>query len=354
MPTNDVVLSDEQRRELRSIAHSRSLPAGYVFRARLILMLAEGASFSTIKQQLRTTAPTISRWKARFLHSGMDGLDTHHPGQSASVLTPSLRARILSATRKKPADGSTHWSCRKLALVLGVSKDTVHRAWNEAGLKPHRLERYMASDDPDFESKAADIIGLYMNPPRHAAVFCVDEKTAIQALDRLDPVLPLSPGRAERHGFEYYRHGTLSLYAALDTASGRVHGKTAARHTSREFVAFLKEVVSLCPRHKQIHIILDNLSAHKTTLVREFLEQNPRVHFHFTPTYSSWLNQVELWFSRIERDVIARGVFTSVPDLARKLRRYINAYSANARPFQWKYSDPTRRIRSNEFTATGH
>jgi hypothetical protein len=193
----------------------------------------------------------------------------------------------------------------------------------------------MASDDPEFESKAADIIGLYLNPPQHAAVFCVDEKTAIQALDRLDPVLPLSPGRAERHGFEYYRHGPLSLYAALDTATGRVHGKTAARHTSRDFVAFLHEVVSLCPPHQQIHIILDNLSAHKTALVREFLEQNPRVQFHFTPTYSSWLNQVEIWFSRIERDVIARGVFTSVPDLARKLRRYINAYSANARPIQW-------------------
>jgi transposase len=354
MPTNDVVLSEEQRVELSSIAQSRSLPAGYVFRARLILMLAEGASFNTIKRQLRTTAPTISRWKSRFIDSGLDGLDTHHPGQSARVMTPALRARILSATRKKPSDGSTHWSCRKLAAVLGVGKDTVHRTWKEAGLKPHRLERYMASDDPDFESKAADIIGLYLNPPRHAAVFCVDEKTAIQALDRQDPVLPLSPGRAERHGFEYYRHGTLSLYAALDTASGRVHGKTTARHTSREFVAFLKEVVSLCPRHKQIHIILDNLSAHKTTLVREFLEQNPQVHFHFTPTYSSWLNQVELWFARIERDVITRGIFTSVSDLARKLRRYINAYSANARPFQWKYSDPTRRIRSNEFTATGH
>jgi hypothetical protein len=144
------------------------------------------------------------------------------------------------------------------------------------------------------------------------------------------------------------------LYVALDTASGRVHGKTAARHTSREFVAFLQEVVSLCPRHKQIHIILDNLSAHKTTLVRGFLEQNPRVHFHFTPTYSSWLNQVELWFARFERDVIARGIFTSVSDLARKLRRYINAYSANARPFHWKYADPTRRIRTNELTATGH
>jgi hypothetical protein len=210
------------------------------------------------------------------------GLDTNHPGQSASVLTPKLRARILSTTRKKPKDGSTHWSCRKLAAALGVSKDAVHRVWKEAGLRPHRLERYMASDDPDFEAKAADIIGLYLSPPQHAAVFCVDEKTAIQALDRLDPVLPLSPGRAERHGFEYYRHGTLSLYAALDTATGRVHGKTARRHTSRDFVVFLKEVAALCPPDQQIHIILDNLSAHKTALVQEFLEQHPRVRFHFT------------------------------------------------------------------------
>jgi len=354
MPTNDVLLNKDQRVELSQIAQSRSLPSGYVFRARLILLLDEGASYNTIKQQLQTTAPTISRWKVRFLRSGIDGLDTRHPGQSATVLTPALRAKILSATRKKPQDGSTHWSCRKLAAVLGVSKDVVHRTWKEAGLKPHRLERYMASDDPNFETKAADIIGLYLNPPRHAAVFCVDEKTAIQALDRLDPVLPLSPGRAERHGFEYFRHGTLSLYAALDTATGRVHGKTTARHTSREFIAFLQEIVALCPSNKQIHIILDNLSAHKTTLVQEFLQQNPRVHFHFTPTYSSWLNQVELWFAKIEREVIARGIFTSVSDLAHKLRRYINAYSANARPFRWKYSNPTRHIRSNEFTATGH
>ena len=354
MATREMLLSEEQSKELSSIAQSRSLPAGYVFRTRLILMLAEGATFSMIQKQLRTTAPTIIRWKQRFLAAGLDGLDTSHPGQTASVLTPKLRARILAATRKQPKDGSTHWSCRKLAAALGVSKDAVHRVWKEAGLKPHRLERYMASDDPDFETKAADIIGLYLNPPRHAAVFCVDEKTAIQALDRLDPVLPLSPGRAERHGFEYYRHGTLSLYAALDTATGRVHGKTAARHTSRDFVAFLKEVVSLCPPDQQIHIILDNLSAHKTALVGQFLEQNPRVQFHFTPTYSSWLNQVESWFAKIEREVIARGVFTSVPDLARKLRRYINAYSANAQPIRWKYSDPSRRIRSNEFSATGH
>jgi transposase len=354
MSIDSVVLNEEQQLELTRIAQSRSLPAGYVFRARLILMLAEGASFSTIKRRLGTTAPTVIRWKQRFVAAGLDGLDTSHPGQPASVLTPKLRARILSATRRQPKDGSTHWSCRKLAAALGVSKDAVHRVWKEAGLKPHRLERYMISDDPEFETKAADIIGLYLTPPQHAAVFCVDEKTAIQALDRLDPVLPLSPGRVERHGFEYYRHGTLSLYAALETATGRVHGKTAARHTSQDFIVFLKEVVALCPPRQKIHIILDNLSAHKTKLVQQFLEQNPRVSFHFTPTYSSWLNQVELWFAKIERDVIARGVFTSVPDLARKLRRYINAYSANARPIRWRYSDTNRRIRSNEFTATGH
>ena len=188
------------------------------------------------------------------------------------MLTAKLRARVLAATRKPPKDGSTHWSCRKLAAALGLSKDAVHRVWREAGLKPHRLERYMASDDPDFETKAADIIGLYLNPPQHAAVFCVNEKTAIQALDRLDPVLPLSPGRIERHGFEYYRHGTLSLYAALETATGSVHGKTAARHTSQDFVAFLEEVVAQCPAKQQIHIILDNLSAHKTQLVNRFLQ----------------------------------------------------------------------------------
>jgi transposase len=222
---SEVPLTSNQRSELSSIAQSRSLPAGYVFRAKLILMLADGASFNTVKHRLQTSAPTIIRWKQRFLQSGLDGLDTYHPGQKATVLTPALRARILSATRKKPSDGSTHWSCRKLATALGVSKDAVHRVWKEAGLKPHRLERYLASDDPEFESKAADIIGLYLRPPQHAAVFCVDEKTAIQALDRLDPVLPLSPGRAERHGFEYYRHGTLSLYAALDTKTGRVHGR---------------------------------------------------------------------------------------------------------------------------------
>lgn len=348
-----IQLNEAEQRELTSIAQSRALPAGYVFRARLILMLHEGATFRMIRERLGTTNPTIIRWKERFLAEGMDGLDTSHPGQKPYRLTAALRAKILNSTRKKPSDGSTHWSCRKLAKALGISKDLVHRVWLEAGIKPHRLERYMASNDPDFEKKAADIIGLYLNPPQHAAVFCVDEKSAIQALDRLDPVLPLSPGRAERHGFEYYRHGTLSLYAALDTKTGKVHGKTTARHTSAEFVTFLGEIICHRPAKQEIHIILDNLSAHKTQLVRSFLAEHPNVHLHFTPTYSSWLNQVEIWFSRIERDVIARGIFSSLSDLARKLRRYIRAYSAHAKPFHWKYSDPTRHI-GNVLSATSH
>ena len=281
---------------------SRSLPAGDVLRARMMLMLAEGRTYSDIQECLQTTAPTISRWKKRFLADGVNGLlELRHPGQKPTVITPQLQARVLEATRRKPKDGSTHWSVRKLACELNLSKDTVHRIWRAAGVKPHRLERYIASDDPDFETKAADVIGFYLNPPQHAAVFCVDEKSAIQALDRLDPVLPLSPGRVERHGFEYYRHGTLSLYAALDVKTGKVHGKTAARHTSDEFVDFLGQVVGLCKPDQEIHIIVDNLSAHKTQKVAAFLNDPPAVKLHFTPTYSSWLNQVEIWFARIER-----------------------------------------------------
>ena len=340
-----ITLTTEERVELEQMTQSRTLPAGDVFRARLIMMLAEGVPYRIIQERLDTTAPTISRWKERFLQQRIDGLnEIRHPGQQPSVITPALQAKVLEATRRKPKDGSTHWSCRKLAAHLGVSKDTVQRVWHRAGLKPHRLERYMASDDPDFERKAADIIGLYLNPPQHAAVFCVDEKSAIQALDRLDPVLPMSPGRAERHGFEYFRHGTLSLYAALDLRSGKVHGKTAARHTSDEFVDCLQQVIGLCKPKQEIHVVLDNLSAHKTPKVASFLQEHPNGRLHFTPTYSSWLNQVEIWFSRIERDVIARGIFTSVRDLSRKLIRYIRSYAKTARPFPWKYSDPRHRI----------
>jgi transposase len=348
-------LSQPESQELHTRARSRGLRADDVRRARLILMLAEGQSWSTIQHALGCSSAFIARWQTRFAEQRLAGLFARHQGRPATKRTSRLEARILAWTRRPPTDGSTHWSSRKLARALGVNHMMVARVWQRAGLKPHRLERYLASHDPDFERKAADVIGLYVDPPQHAAVFCVDEKTVIQALDRLDPVLPLSPGRAERHGFEYYRHGTLSLYAALNTKSGKVLGQTAAHHTTEQFVAFLGQIVALEAKGREIHIIADHLSAHKTKRVAQFLAGHPQLHLHFTPTYSSWLNQVELWFARIERDVVARGVFTSVNDLARKLMRYIRHHSQHAAPIKWAHRDFSHRIIATfDSAVTGH
>jgi transposase len=344
MSANRLLLAPPERRELQTRVRSQVLRAADAQRARLILMLAEGEAWSSIADALGCSSAYIARWKGRFEQHRLAGLFARHQGRRVEKCTPALEARILDRTRRPPRDGSTHWSSRKLAKVLGLNHMMVARVWQRAGLRPHRLQRYMASTDPEFEKKAAEVIGLYVNPPQHAAIFCVDEKTAIQALDRRDPVLPLSPGRAERHGFEYYRHGTLSLYAALNTRTGTVLGQTAARHTTEEFVAFLGQLVALEPKTRQIHIIVDNLATHKTQRVQQFLAAHPNVHLHFTPTYSSWLNQVELWFSKIERDVIARGIFTSVNDLARKLMRYIRHHNHSARPIKWSYRDISHRI----------
>jgi transposase len=351
--TDAFMLTKLERMELTRRANSRTDRAEDARRARLILLLAEGYTWDEVSERIDCSRGFIASWSKRFAEQRIAGLYSRHLGQVASVLTPELEARILEATRRPPAGAVTHWSTRKLAAHLRVSHMMVARVWRKHGLKPHRIERYMASNDPDFEKKAADIIGLYLNPPAHAAVFCVDEKTAIQALNRKDPVLPLSPGRAERHGFEYFRHGTLSLYAAFNTKTGQVLGKTATRHTSAEFVAFLADILINQPRGKEIHVIADNLSAHKSGSVKDFLAAHPKVHLHFTPTYSSWLNQVELWFGKIERDVIARGVFTSVSDLKRKLMRYIRQYNKSPRTVKWKYADPSRHI-STQSVGTGH
>lgn len=337
-------LTTEERRALGLLTRSRVAAAADVKRARLIMMLEDGLSWSAICERLPCTADYISRWKKRFERERLAGLYARHQGSAPADDTAKLEARVLAWTQKPPSDGSTHWSTRKLGKALGISHMMVTRIWAKHGLKPHRIERYMASNDPDFETKAADVIGLYLNPPAHAVVFCVDEKTAIQALDRLVPVLPLSPGRIERHGFEYYRHGTLSLYAAFNTKTGEVLGKTAARHTSAEFVAFLTDILVHQPKRKEIHVICDNLSAHKTKAVDAFLAEHPNVHLHYTPTYSSWLNQVELWFAKIERDVIARGIFTSLADLRRKLMRYIRKYNDTPKPVKWVHRNPTHRI----------
>jgi len=340
-----VVLAPPERRELKRRARKRSLAVEIVKRAEVILLLASGHSYREIRERLDCSDEYIREWKKRFQEERLAGLDSRYRGSQRRTRTAEGEARILEATRQGPTDGTTHWSSYRLAKKLGISQSSVSRVWRHFGIQPHRSRGYMASDDPEFEEKAADIIGLYIEPPANAAIFCVDEKSAIQALDRLDPVLPLSPGRAERHGFEYFRHGTLSLYAALDTRTGDVIGKTAARHTSVEFVDFLGKIVASQPAGREIHIVADNLSAHKTKSVLEFLNANPAVRIHYTPTYSSWLNQVEIWFSKIQRDVIARGIFTSKTDLSRKLIRYIKQYNKTATPFRWRYKNVNHRIK---------
>jgi transposase len=338
-------LTPDERTELEAMSRSRTIAAGLAQRARAVLGMAAGEPYAGLSARLDFSTTTLTRWRKRFAQRRVAGLHDAPRSGRGDRLSPALEAKVLALTQRPPPKPFTHWTTRRLAARLGLSHMTVARVWQRAGLKPHRLARYVASPDPDFERKAADILGLYLNPPAHAVVFCVDEKTAIQALDRRDPVLPLSPGRAERHGFEYVRHGTLSLYAALEVGTGRVEGMTAARHTSKDFLAFLDRVVAPQPKRREIHLIVDNLSAHKTKAVHAWVAAHPRVHLHYTPTYSSWLNQVELWFAKIERDCIARGIFTSTADLRRKLMAYIRAHNTHCHPFVWSYSNPTRRIR---------
>lgn len=344
-----ITLDAEQQAELQALTRTRHGSAAVARRARCILLWAAGERRVDIRDKLACNDGFITRWTRAYTEQGLPGLVSFYPGRAPRQPVEKLEARVLNYTlRRKPRDGSTHWSSRKLAAELGdISFMTVLRIWQKHGIRPHRLRRHMISNDPDFEAKAADVIGLYLNPPEHAVVFCVDEKTAIQALDRKDRMLPLSPGRAESHGFEYRRNGTLSLFAALNTATGEVLGKTAPRHTSEQFVAFLEEVLDSQPCGRAIHVICDNVSSHKTERVRAFLTEHPTVKIHYTPTYSSWLNQVENWFSRIQRNLIARGVFTSVKDLDKKIMRFIREYNKAAKPLKWKYDDPSRRYKAD-------
>jgi transposase len=313
---------------------SRKIRAEDARRAQVIVMLADGAPFTAITAAVGCYPDYVSRWKQRFEAERLAGLNARYRGQPATVRTPALEARVLAKTRQRPTDGSTHWTTRKLGKVLGISHMLVARVWRRAGYQPHRFERYMLSDDPDFEQKAADVIGLYLNPPKRAVVVAVDEKTAIQALDRLDPVLPLSPGRAERHGFEYYRHGTLSLYAALNTRTGEIIGQTVPRHTSEAFIDFLGDILTAHPR-RPLHVIVDNLAAHKTKAVQAFLAAHPQVHLHFTPTYASWLNLVERFFGMLTEKTLRRGSHTSVAALRDAILAYVAAHNHKGKPFKW-------------------
>lgn len=353
--TMSLKLSADERQVLAGMLRATTISAGLARRARVILALADGESYATIAARLGVTDTYIARWKHRVVAGGLPALGDLPRSGRPDRLDPKLEAKILAKTQEPPPAPFTHWTTRRMAKAIGnVSHGTIHRVWQRAGLRPHRLERYVASDDPDFETKAADVIGLYLKPPTNAVVFSVDEKSQIQALDRLDPVLPLSPGRAERHGFEYKRNGTLSLYAALDVATGRVEGMTATSHSSPVFVRFLDQLVARQPKRVDIHVIVDNFAAHKTKGVQDWLAAHPRVQLHFTPTYSSWLNQVEIWFSKIERDMIARGIFTSTTDLRRKLMQYIRAHNKTCQPIEWSYSNVKHRIRAPRTSVTSH
>jgi transposase len=337
-------LSAADRRALDALVRAGTVEARLARRARTILLLADGHSVRTTAEHVGLASRMVQHWKRRFLEHGRQGLsDAPRPGRPR-LITLSTETRILADTQRRPPAPLTHWSSRAMAKRHSVSQSFVSRLWRRQGLQPQRLDYYVASPDPDFEAKAAAILGLYLNPPAHAVVLCIDETSHIQALDRTQPTLPLRPGRRERHSFEYLRHGTLSLYVALEVSSGRVRGHSVPRHTGTEFVRFLEQATRGYGR-REIHIIVDNFSAHKTPDVRAWLARHPRVHLHYTPTYGSWLNQVELWFAKLERDCIARGIFSSTQDLKRKLLVYIDRHNAEAKPFLWTYNNPKRRIR---------
>jgi len=328
MSVGGVSLAPREREELERRARSRSVAVESVRRAKVILMLADGGSYSQISERIGCTDHYIGLWQNRFKQERLIGLDSCCSGAERRGSSARTEARILELTRREPTDGSTHWSSYRLAKELGLSQSTVSRVWRKFGLQGHHSRRYVARDNPEFEEKAADIIGLYLKPPVHGAVFCLAEKSAIQGLDRLDPLFPLSPTRAG---------GTLSLHSVLNGQTGEMLDETGARPTSADFVDFLTQIVVSQPAGHEIHVIADNLTADRTKKVFAFLEANPTVRIHSTPTYASWINLVEIWLSKIQRDVISRGVFTSVKDLARKLIRNIRKYNKSTTPIRWIY-----------------
>jgi putative transposase len=339
---------------MEELLRTRLLPHGIARRLSALLLLSEGASLRSVRAHTGLQLRHIVKWRERFAAAGVEGLvDRPRPGRPKRV-SATLQERILRETvRRKPPGGRSHWTSRLMARRHRVSFDTVQKIWRAVGLKPHRQGTYMASNDPNFAAKAKRVIGLYLQPPQEAAVFCVDEKSVIQALDRVQPLLPLRAGAPERRGFEYMRHGTCSLYAALEVATAKVIGHCRKRHRSLELCAFLSAVIK-GRKEKQIHIILDNLSAHKTKAVTDWLRAHPGVHWHYTPTDSSWLNQVEIWFGMITSQCIRRGTFTSVRDLIRRIDSYIQDYNQHATPFTWTYPQTKKRIRVPLFSLSRH
>ena len=349
-----VVLTEEQKRELERCARGRRTQARLVLRARIVLLAAEGRTDLEIAERLKVVPRTAARWRARFLKLGVAGLDRDaaRPGRPPTMTQEALLAVIEKTTRQKPPN-RTHWSTRTMAAAAGISEASVRRIWRAHGLKPHRLDTFKLSNDPRFAEKLEEIVGLYLDPPEHALVLALDEKSQIQALDRTQPGLPMKKGRAQTMTHDYKRHGTTTLFAALNTLDGTVIADCMERHRHQEWLRFLRLIDALTPKDKQLHLIVDNYATHKHPEVLQWAARHKRFHFHFTPTSSSWLNMVERFFRDITQNQLRRGVFTSVEELQKTIFDYVEQHNRQPKPFIWtaKANDILEKVKRGKAAA---
>jgi transposase len=334
-PNTALMISQSERSQLRSIVRSRSLPHSLVRRAQIVLLSADGAANREVARRCGVSAPVVSLWRQRYQQRGIAGLHAElRPGRPRSHSDEQVAALLRKVLHSKPA-AATHWSVRSVAAHTGISKSTVARYFALFGLQPHRSKSFKLSTDPFFVEKVRDIVGLYLNPPDNALVLCVDEKSQVQALERTQPVLPMGLGYVEGVAHDYYRHGTTTLFAALDIVDGGVISQCKPRHRHQEFLSFLKHLDANMPADLELHLIADNYATHKHPKVKAWLARHPRYRIHFTPTYSSWLNQIERWFALITQQAIRRGSFRNVRELVGKIDAYVAHYNAHKRPFVW-------------------
>jgi transposase len=345
-----IELSHEQRRQLEAAARSRSVALRVVERARIVLLAADGLSNDEIARRLSMSRFKVSRWRARYARHGFAGVekDGPRPGRTPAIGAETVERMVRMTTQEKPRH-ATHWSTRSLAAAVGVSPSTVRRVWRAHGLKPHRLKTFKISNDPAFDEKLEEIVGLYLNPPEHAVVLAIDEKSQIQALDRTQPGLPLKRGRLQTMTHDYKRNGTTTLFAALNTLDGRIIGQCMDRHTHREWLRFLKLLEAQTPAGQPLHVIADNYATHKHPKVQRWLRRHPRVHMHFTPTSASWLNMVERFFRDLSCQRIRRGVFHNVQELITAIEAYIAGHNQEPKPFIWtaKASDILEKVKQS-------
>jgi transposase len=335
-PARALAVDDHQRKCLTSLAASGKTPQKVALRARIVLLASQGRANHAIAQQLKTSRPTVLLWRERFAQKGVPGLlqDAPRSGRKKALTAQQIQA-VVEVTLRTTPPAATHWTTRTLAKAQGLSHMTVQRIWKQHRLQPHRVETFKLSRDPQFVDKVRDVVGLYLNPPDKALVLSVDEKSQIQALDRTAPLLPLRPGIAARQTHDYKRYGTTTLFAALNLLDGKVIGQCLPRHRSKEFVGFLAQIDRQTAGQRQLHLIVDNSSTHKSPAVQRWLKKHPRFHLHFTPTSSSWLNLIERWFGEITRKRIRRGTFRSVAELVAAIDEYLKVYNQHPKPFVW-------------------